>query len=164
MAFLKTSQPLHFFLPKYNKNEICRSQSDSKPTLAPSYRILFENIDRAVDAGGYPNRKPLHLKCLAISGLPVDEIPCLEVWDVNGLVFNSHNGWKSTNKCTWSSEYGDGFFRVSQDILGDFSVMCRFGGTHAMTRDKTTLIFKYQNSTGLNNCHILSVNCLHLNC
>ena len=31
---------------------------------------------------------------------------------------------------------------------GDFSVMCRFGGHHALTRDKTTLIFKYQNNTG----------------
>jgi hypothetical protein len=125
-----------------------RSQSDVKPTLAPSYRLLFENVDKAVDLGAYPNRRPLHLKCLALSGLPVDEIPCVEVWDMNGIVFNSHSGWKSTNKCTWSSEYGDGFFRVSQDILGDFSVMCRFGGHHAMTRDKTTLIFKYQNSTG----------------
>jgi hypothetical protein len=75
---------------------------------------------------------------------------------MNGIVFNSHTGWKSTNKCTWSSEYGDGFFRVSHDILGDFSVMCRFGGHHAMTRDKTTLIFKYQNSTG--NVFILSIN------
>ena len=33
-------------------------------------------------------------------------------------------------------------------LPGDFSVMCRFGGHHAMTRDKTTLIFKYQNNTG----------------
>ena len=119
-----------------------------KPTLAPSYRILFENVDKTVDNCGYPNRHPLHLKCLAISGLPVDEIPCVEVWDMHGLVFNSHAEWKSTNKCTWSSEYGDGFFRVSHDILGDFSVMCRFGGHHALTRDKTTLIFKYQNNTG----------------
>ena len=119
-----------------------------KPTLAPSYRILFENVDKTVDTGGYPNRHPVHLKCLAISGLPVDEIPCVEVWDMHGMVFNSHAGWKSTNKCTWSSEYGDGFFRVSHDILGDFSVMCRFGGHHALTRDKTTLIFKYQNNTG----------------
>lgn len=101
-----------------------------------------------MDLGCYPNRKPLHLKCIAISGVPLDEIPVVEVWDMNGIVFNSHNGWKSTNKCTWSGEYGDGFFRVSQDILGDFSVMVRFGGHHAMTRDKTTLIFKYQNSTG----------------
>ena len=127
---------------------MCRVLCDVKPTLAPSYRILFENVDKTVDTGGYPNRHPVHLKCLAISGLPVDEIPCVEVWDMHGLVFNSHAGWKSTNKCTWSSEYGDGFFRVSHDILGDFSVMCRFGGHHALTRDKTTLIFKYQNNTG----------------
>jgi hypothetical protein len=89
-----------------------------KPTLAPSYRILFENVDKTVDSGGYPNRHPVHLKCLAISGLPVDEIPCVEVWDMHGLVFNSHAGWKSTPRCTWSAEYGDGFFRVSHDILG----------------------------------------------
>lgn len=91
-----------------------------KPILAPSYRILFENVDKTVDSGGYPNRHPVHLKCLAISGLPVDEIPCVEVWDMHGLVFNSHAGWKSTSRCTWSSEYGDGFFRVSHDILGKF--------------------------------------------
>lgn len=97
--------------------------------------------------GGYPNVLPLHLKCVAISGLPVDEIPCVEIWDTTGVIFSSHSGLKSTNKCSWSNEYGDGFFRVTADILGDFSVMCRFGGSHAMTRDKTTLIFKYQNST-----------------
>jgi hypothetical protein len=65
-----------------NYYTIYRSQSDVKPTLAPSYRILFENIDRTVDLSGYPNRKALHLKCLAISGLPVDEIPCVEVFTV----------------------------------------------------------------------------------
>ena len=37
---------------------------------------------------------------------------------------------------------------ASSAFSGDFSVMCRFGGHHAMTRDKTTLIFKYQNNTG----------------
>ena len=41
-------------------------------------------------------------------------------------------------------------FSTSQPAVpsGDFSVMCRFGGHHALTRDKTTLIFKYQNNTG----------------
>ena len=50
-----------------------------------------------------------------------------------------------------------------QDIIGDFSVMCRFGGSHAMIRDKSTLIFRYQNSTGniyqyfniLMNCYMI---------
>jgi hypothetical protein len=86
---------------------------------------------------------------MALSGLPVDEVPCVEVWDMSGLVFNSHSGLAhSASRCTWSAEYGDGFFKIHEDIVGDFSVMCRFGGSHALTRDKTTLIFKYQNSTG----------------
>jgi hypothetical protein len=79
----------------------------------------------------------------------VDEIPCVEVWDMSGLVYSSHRGDSfSTSRCSWSAEFGDGFYRVGTDIIGDFSVMCRFGGSHALTRDKTTLIFKYQNSTG----------------
>jgi len=51
--------------------------------------------------------------------------------------------------CTWNGDFGDGFYRVSQPVLGDFSVICRFGGDLAATKDKTTLIFKYQNSTGI---------------
>lgn len=126
-----------------------RVRSEVTPTLSPSYRILFENVDRSTNYGGSPNPFPLHLKCMALSGLPVDEVPCIEVWDMSGLVFNSHSGsTPSSSRCTWSAEYGDGFFKIAEDIVGDFSVMCRFGGAHALTRDKTTLIFKYQNSTG----------------
>ena len=54
----------------------------------------------------------------------------------------------ATEMCSWSADYGDGFYRVGVDIQGDFSVMCRFGGPHTLTRDKTTLIFKYQHNTG----------------
>jgi hypothetical protein len=141
------SEPLHLFDSLYLY--LSRVRSEVTPTLSPSYRILLENVDRSTDYGGSPNPFPLHLKCLSISGLPVDEIPCVEVWDMSGLVFNSHSGLiHSSSNCAWSSEYGDGFFQIGEDILGDFSIMCRFGGSHALTRDKTTLIFKYQNSTG----------------
>jgi hypothetical protein len=109
---------------------------------------LFENVDKAIDGGAYPNPLPLHLKCISISSIPVEDIPCVEVWDRRGLVFSSHSGYNTTDKCGWSSEFGDGFYKVNSEILGDFSVLCRFGGSHAMTRDKTTLIFRYQNSTG----------------
>ncbi len=129
-----------------------RSNIDGKPSLAPSYRALFENIDNVINYGGYPNLEPLYLKSVTIFGLPVDEIPCLEIWATDKIVFSSHvvSGTinKATNKCQWNSEFGDGSFRVSQDILGDFSVICRFGGEYAKKRDKTTLIFKYQNNTG----------------
>lgn len=125
-----------------------RVRASVTPSLSPSYRILFENVDKYVNYGGSPNPFPLHLQCLAMASLPVDEMPCVEVWDTTGLVFNSHTGMNSTTQCKWSGSYGEGVFRVGENIIGDFSIMCRFGGQHALTRDKTTLIFKYQNSTG----------------
>lgn len=125
-----------------------RLKNDPQHTLAPSYRILFENVDRTVDSGGYYQTEPMHLKTLTIAGLPVDDVPCVEVWDLNGLVFSSHVGLNHTGNCTWNADYGDGFYRVSQNIIGDFSVICFFGGHKADQKDKTTLIFKYQNSTG----------------
>lgn len=91
---------------------------------------------------------PCRLKTITIAGLPVDDIPCIEVWDINGVIFSSHIGQKPANTCTWNDEYADGFYKVEKDVIGDFSVICRFGGHLATTKDKSTLIFKYQNSTG----------------
>ena len=96
----------------------------------------------------------MHLKYIAISGLPADEVPIIEVRDMQGLVFNSHQCLESARP-TWSSEYGDGSFQVSHDILGDFAITCRFGGGFAMVKDKTTLIFTYQNNTGAMSCPVL---------
>ena len=116
--------------------------------LSPSYRTLFENVNAVVNHGGYQNTRPLHLSSLQLTGFPVEDIPCLEIWDMTGLIYTSHCGMVATEMCSWSADYGDGFYRVGVDIRGDFSVMCRFGGPHTLTRDKTTLIFKYQHNTG----------------
>lgn len=62
----------------------CSISHDAVPALNPSYRILFENVDKAVEQGDYPNPFPLHLKCLAVSSLPVEDVPCVEVWDRRG--------------------------------------------------------------------------------
>ena len=143
-AFETTSHAFDFFCSS-------RAQADIKACLAPSYRILFENMDRIVDMHSRPQNRPIHLKTLAVSGLPVDEIPCVEVWDLTGQVYISHQNFKVKNISdnSWSAEYGDGIFRIAADIMGDFSVMVRFGGAHATKRDKTTIIFKYHNHTGL---------------
>lgn len=119
----------------------------STPSLAPSYRILFENIDTTVDSGKLPNPFPLHLRSISLSGLPIDDLPCLEVWDENGPLFCSYEGTKPRADCSWFADYGDGKFMICKDILGDFSILIRFGGRHATTRDRTTLILKYQNCT-----------------
>jgi hypothetical protein len=109
--------------------------------LAPPFRNLFINVDKIVDNDGYINLEPGFLKTITIAGLPVDEIPCIEVWDLNGMVFLSHDGWSADSSCTWNAEYGDGFFKISKFVLGDFSVICRFGGKLANIKDKSTLIF-----------------------
>ena len=66
---------------------------------------------------------------------------------MNGPLFCSYDGNSPRDDCTWFADYGDGKFNIEKVILGDFSILCRFGGRHAMTRDRTTLILKYQNCT-----------------
>jgi hypothetical protein len=135
----------------------CQARAKSKPVLSPSYCIFFQNFDLVVDRNGrFPNPSHcIHLTSVSISGLPVDELPSVEIWDsCRGLVFASHACTDGdgdcdlvpTAQCSWSDQFGDGLFRASCDILSDFAVICRFGGEHARIRDKTTLIYKYQNN------------------
>jgi hypothetical protein len=140
-AFEHASDAFDFFCASRNASRKVDSIS-----LAPSYRILFENVDRAVDHGAFYSHKPLHLRCIALSGLPVDDIPCVEIWGMRGLIFCSHDGDAPKEGRTWSAEFGDGFFKVGTEVLGDFCIMVRFGGSGVATRDKTTLIFKYVRS------------------
>jgi len=140
----------------------CQARAKSKPVLSPSYCIFFNNFDLIVDRHGqFPNPSHcVHLTSVSISGLPVDELPSVEVWDsCRGLVFASHaraGGERNdsdecadlvpSDQCTWSDQFGDGLFSASCDVLSDFAIICRFGGEHARIRDKTTLIYKYQNN------------------
>jgi len=139
-AFESSSDAFNFFTS-------ARIKLQSTPSLAPSYRVLFENIDNTVNNKCLPNPYSLILKSISISGLPVDELPCIEVWDVTGPLFSSYEGVTPNKSCSWSAEYGDGHFIIGKDLIGDFSILCRFGGKHSLARDRTTLIFKYQNST-----------------
>lgn len=118
-------------------------------TLATSYSNLFVNVDKVIDRNGYLNDGPLFVKIITLSGLNLEDAPCLELWDASGLTYTSHNGWHAdASSCSWNTESGEGFFKISQFIIGDFSIVCRFGGHLANTKNKSTLIFKYQNSTG----------------
>jgi hypothetical protein len=76
---------------------------------------------------------------------------------MNGLVFTSHNGLDIKDACSWSAEYGDGSFQVSHDMLGDFTVICRFGAKHAIKKDFTTVIFTYKNSTAFLPCEVVEL-------
>ncbi len=131
-------------LPPY----LYRLSPDISHSLSPSYRNLFVNVDKTVDNDGFLNTDARFLRTITVAGLPVDDIPCIEVWDLNGLIFSSHNGSKASSSCTWNEEYSDGFYRVEKFVLGDFTITCRFGGHLAANKDKSTLILKYQNTTG----------------
>jgi hypothetical protein len=128
--------------------------------LAPSYQLLFRNIDVFFDSllhpsGSFPfqaNNKYLFLKVVTVSGLPVEEMPCLEVFDLTGRVFHSHSEENNRLMCRWNNDDGDGFFRVARHLHGDFSIVCRFGGHLADKKDKSTLIFKYQNNASFLRC------------
>jgi len=131
-----------------NPSVLYRLKGDPGHSLAPSYRNLFTNVDKTVDQDGYAVTDAKYLKTITIAGLPVEEIPCVEVADINGTLYSSHVGWHANSSCTWNPEYGDGFYKVSTNIIGDFSIICRFGGSLSNNKDRSTLIFKYQNSTG----------------
>ena len=95
----------------------------------------------------------MYLKRIAIAGLLLDDMPCIEIWQTDKLVFSSHAEATGAitdivGSCHWNTDLGDGYYKVGEDLLGDFSIICRFGGEHVKQRDKSTLIFKYQNNTG----------------
>lgn len=130
-----------------------KKSDDSSYSLTNSYKTLFKNIDYFTD-DKCNNNNPKYLKVITLSGLPVEEIPFIEIYSVDynnknisesvsKLVYTSHS---DLTLCRWMSEEGEGFFRVGIHLTGDFMIVCRFGGELAEQRDKSTLIFKYQNS------------------
>lgn len=74
-AFDFTADAFHFFCTTRDKRDI----TSNRDMLSTHYSILFENMDKVVENDGYPNRFPMHLKYIAVSGLPVDETPMIEV-------------------------------------------------------------------------------------
>jgi hypothetical protein len=76
-------------------------------------------------------RQPLRLRPLAGCGVHFTALPvCAEstrnVVHARSQVFGSHASKRHTSMCTWDAEYGDGYFSVGQNILGDFTVVCRY--------------------------------------
>ena len=144
--------------------------------LPPSLRLFFRQFDTVVDMGGYPNNQhpkqpssSLLLRAIALQGIPVEDKPCLDLWDSSQRhVYSSHpEMWKkknhhphhnnnNNNKPTTkpSSQWADeeGFYKVNVVLEGDFLLLCRFGGDFAQEattiHDPTKILFRYANTTG----------------
>jgi len=127
--------------------------------LPPSLRLFFQQFDTALNIGGYLNRKPLLLRAIALQGVPVEDKPCLDIWDSSQRhVYSSHPEiWASNStshrNLSTSSQWIDeeGFYKVDVCLDGDFLMLCRFGGGFAKdtaTHDPSKILFRYSNNTG----------------
>ncbi len=125
--------------------------------LPPSLHLFFRQFDTAVHLGGFLNRKPLLLRAVALQGIPVEDKPCLDIWDSSQRhVYTSHpeimcnDHTVNPNKLSqWADE--EGFYRVNVVLEGDFLLLCRFGGDFAedtTIHDPSKILFRYTNTTG----------------
>ena len=61
-------------------------------SIPPSLKQFFRNFDDCCELQGFPNPEPLILKSIAISGVPVDDIPCIDIWSSSSQVYTSAGG------------------------------------------------------------------------
>ena len=124
-------------------------------SIPPSLKQFFRNFDDCCELQGFPNPEPLVLKSIAISGVPVDDIPCIDIWSSSSQVYTSAGDGPGEGgddgvddeRQHWDEE--EGFFKVDLPLLGDFVILCRFGGEYANdVNDPTKVLFRYANSTG----------------
>lgn len=159
----------HFLMRRCYADQSTVSPEQVLSDLPASLRTFFRNFDTAIELGEYINRKPLLLKAIAVQGVPVEDRPCLDVWDASGHhVYSSHPYvWSDLKETTvytsnqaiaqtertrhsaasqWADE--EGFFRVNCLLQGDFCILCRFGGPYAKdVTDTSKILFRYANST-----------------
>ena len=134
--------------------------------IPPSLKTLFHNFDLMLECGGPLQNEPFILRAITLQGMPVDDMPRIDIWDNHGILFSSHPTTDSKDKeekqnendsqdepekaskqtSMWTDE--EGFYRVNKSLKSDFLLLCRFGGQYAHdTRDPTKVIFRYANNT-----------------
>lgn len=114
--------------------------------IPPSLVTFFRNFDSCLQLGTVMNPKPLLLRAIAVQGVPVDDKPCIDIWDSS----SQHHVYASNDNDSlsqWADE--EGFYRVNRVLEGDFVLLCRFGGPYMdETNDPSKVLFRYANTTG----------------
>eukprot|EP00956_Cyclotella_meneghiniana_P007028 scaffold9485_cov69-Cyclotella_meneghiniana.AAC.5 len=127
------------------------SSSDGNKDMAghipPSLRQFFKNFDEVVRSKRYPHPEPLLLKRVLLQGVPVDDMPCIDIWEHGDVarhqVYSSHDDITLNE---WDDD--EGCYNIGQILNRDFSLVCRFGGMFAQDADDPTkVLFRYVNST-----------------
>ena len=92
--------------------------------IPPSLILFFRNFDSCIQLSQVMNPKPLLLRAIAVQGVPVDDKPCIDIWNAQQEHVYASNQDDSLSQ--WADE--EGFYRVNQVLEGDFLLLCRFGG------------------------------------
>ena len=115
-------------------------------SLPPSVITFFNNFNGLVETEMWPTADPLTLKSVLVEGVPVEDLPVLDVYDFSGILYSSHDGG-NVSQHDWQADEGQ-IYRIGKAIDGDFYISCRFGGEHAYdVRDERNYLFRYSNST-----------------
>eukprot|EP00804_Cyclotella_cryptica_P000890 CCRYP_001117-RB/>CCRYP_001117-RB protein AED:0.15 eAED:0.22 QI:0/1/0.78/1/1/0.92/14/0/3367 len=122
-------------------------ERDMSGHIPPSLRQFFRNFDEVVELKRYPHPEPLLLQCVRLQGVPVDDMPCIDIWEHGDVarhqVYSSHDNVELNE---WDDD--EGSYNIGQILNRDFTLVCRFGGKFAQDADDPTkVLFRYVNST-----------------
>ena len=138
------------------EEEHCRDEQDVASLIPPSLLQLFRNFDDLVDLRTWPNPQPLRLRAVTMKGVPVDDLPVVEIWTgAKGQIYTSHRHYCGEFQskpgllgapAQWGCDNEEGFYLVDKDIQGEFTLTCRFGGGYADdTHDPARILFRVTN-------------------
>ena len=89
-----TLQAFRTFCSRRYQDLVTLEQIDE--LIPPSLKTLFGNFDSLVDCGGCIQREKLILRAVTLQGLPVEDMPRIDIWDSDaGLVYSSHESHES---------------------------------------------------------------------
>ncbi|KAL3809258.1 LOW QUALITY PROTEIN: hypothetical protein ACHAXA_007325 [Cyclostephanos tholiformis] len=147
-----------------------QADKDILSHIPPSLRQFFRNFDEVVNMRQFPHPEPLLLRSIELQGVPVDDMPCVDIWEHGDVlrrrIYSSHKNDGDTdggrNDSTlqlnkWDKE--EGSYTVGELLSQDFTLVCRFGGEFANDGDDPSkVLFRY-----VNNPNFLSGGELELN-
>jgi len=140
---------------------------DISSHIPPSLRQFFNNFDTLIQLKHYPYPSSIILQSIQLSGVPVDDMPCIDIYEFGNtakqLVYSSHSasgvGHSNNNSGSddenssqedmnklnkWYDE--EGIYNIGQLLIQDFTLVCRFGGEFQYdTDDPSKVLFRYVN-------------------
>jgi hypothetical protein len=128
------------------KSSSSNSLDDISSHIPPSLRQFFSNFDELVTKKQYPYPEPLMLQSIQLQGVPVDDMPCVDIFEYGDVmkqqIYSSHD---DTSLNEWDDE--EGTYKIGQLLNQDFTLVCRFGGEFAGDdQDPSKVLFRYVNS------------------